>query len=200
MAHLVHHAAHLRRILLGHAVANTAEPQRAKRVNLALVGAIAALALRDDEVAHVAASGSSPVPAPASAGARVLGPSSASGSLSGAAAGVGSAPFAASGAPDDGSDVGPRTWLMLNPRSWATSSGVRSASSPAMVAFTRLIGFCEPSDLERMSWIPASSSTARTPPPAMTPVPGDAGLRNTRPDPNTPVTWCVIVEPCLGTR
>ena len=51
-----------------------------------------------------------------------------------------------------------------------------------------------------MSWIPASSSTARTPPPAMTPVPGEAGLRNTRPEPNTPVVWCVIVWPCLGTR
>ena len=48
--------------------------------------------------------------------------------------------------------------------------------------------------------MPASSSTARTPPPAMTPVPGEAGLRSTRPEPNTPVTVCVIVEPCFGTR
>ena len=32
--------------------------------------------------------------------------------------------------------------------------------------------------------MPASSSTARTPPPAITPVPGDAGLRKTRPEPN----------------
>ena len=68
------------------------------------------------------------------------------------------------------------------------------------MAFTRLIGFWDPSDLERMSWIPASSSTARTPPPAMTPVPGDAGLRNTRPEPNTPVVWCVMVAPWRGTR
>ena len=33
----------------------------------------------------------------------------------------------------------------------ATSSGVRSDSRPAIVALTRLIGFCEPSDFERMS-------------------------------------------------
>ena len=68
------------------------------------------------------------------------------------------------------------------------------------MALTRLIGFWDPSDLERMSWIPASSSTARTPPPAITPVPGDAGLRNTRPDPKMPVVWCVMVAPWRGTR
>ena len=56
-----------------------------------------------------------------------------------------------------------------------------------MVALTRLMGFWEPSDFERMSWMPASSSTARTPPPAMTPVPGEAGLRKTRPEPKIPV-------------
>src|SRR3954468_8071644 len=68
-----------------------------------------------------------------------------------------------------------------------------------MVAFTRLIGFCEPSDFESTSRMPASSSTARTPPPAITPVPSEAGFRNTRPAPNTPVTWCVIVLPFIGT-
>jgi hypothetical protein len=51
-----------------------------------------------------------------------------------------------------------------------------------------------------MSWIPASSSTARTPPPAITPVPGEAGFRNTLPELKTPVVWCVIVEPWRGTR
>ena len=35
---------------------------------------------------------------------------------------------------------------------------------------------------------------------AMTPVPGEAGLSSTRPEPKMPVVWCVIVEPCLGTR
>ncbi len=68
------------------------------------------------------------------------------------------------------------------------------------MALTRLIGFWEPSDFERMSWIPASSSTARTPPPAITPVPGEAGLSSTLPEPKMPVVWCVIVAPCLGTR
>ena len=48
--------------------------------------------------------------------------------------------------------------------------------------------------------MPASSSTARTPPPAITPVPGAAGLRNTRPAPKQPVVSCVIVAPCFGTR
>ena len=51
-----------------------------------------------------------------------------------------------------------------------------------------------------MSWIPASSSTARTPPPAITPVPGEAGFSSTRPAPKMPSVWCVIVEPCFGTR
>ena len=89
---------------------------------------------------------------------------------------------------------------MLSPRSLPTSSGVRRPRSPATVALTRLIGFCVPRLLERMSWMPASSSTARTPPPAITPVPGEAGFSSTRPEPNTPVVWWVIVLPCLGTR
>src|SRR4029453_15221385 len=77
----------------------------------------------------------------------------------------------------------PSTRSTDRPRSVATSSGRRRPCRPAIVAFTRLIGFWVPSDLDRMSGIPAISSTARTPPPAMTPVPGEAGLRNTRPDP-----------------
>ena len=94
----------------------------------------------------------------------------------------------------------PSTASTERPRSAAISSGLRRSIRPWIVALTRLIGFCEPSDLERMSWIPASSSTARTPPPAITPVPGDAGLRKTRPEPKMPVVWCVIVAPCSGTR
>src|SRR3954452_2992160 len=65
-------------------------------------------------------------------------------------------------------------------RSFATSSGERRFWSAVMVALTRLIGFCEPSDFDSTSRIPASSSTARTPPPAMTPVPSEAGFRKTR--------------------
>src|ERR687891_1133551 len=94
----------------------------------------------------------------------------------------------------------PSTRSTDRPRSVATSSGRRRPCRPAIVAFTRLIGFWVPSDLERMSWIPASSSTARTPPPAITPVPGEAGLSSTRPEPKTPVVRWVIVAPCLGTR
>src|SRR5204863_156611 len=41
---------------------------------------------------------------------------------------------------------------------------------------TTFTGFVLPSDFDRMSEIPADSTTARTEPPAMTPVPFDAGL------------------------
>src|ERR1700712_1581243 len=44
-----------------------------------------------------------------------------------------------------------------------------------------LIVFDEPSDLLRTSWMPAHSSTARTGPPAITPVPADAGRSRTTP-------------------
>ena len=71
-----------------------------------------------------------------------------------------------------GSPPRPSTWLIDRPRSSPTSSGVRRPRSPSTVALTRLIGFWVPRLLERMSWMPASSSTARTPPPAITPVPG----------------------------
>ncbi len=51
------------------------------------------------------------------------------------------------------------------------------------MAFTTLWGFVVPSDFVRMFWTPADSSTARTAPPAMTPVPSEAGLSMTRPAP-----------------
>src|SRR5262245_23899 len=60
---------------------------------------------------------------------------------------------------------------------------VRRRSSPAKVAFTTLCGLVEPKDLVRMSWMPAVSITARTGPPAITPVPSDAGRSSTRPAP-----------------
>src|SRR5450631_3207427 len=169
-------------------LADAAEPKRSQRVGLTLVGAVARFALGDGEGAHDDdAAGDSPV----SAGDSLV---SAVGAVVSAAGAVVSAD------PSAFSVVRPSTWLIDRPRSSATSRGVRSDSSPAIVALTRLIGFWEPRLLERMSWMPASSSTARTPPPAITPVPGAAGFRNTRPAPNTPVVWWVIVEPCLGTR
>ena len=62
-----------------------------------------------------------------------------------------------------------------------------------------LIWFEEPIDLDRMSLIPAHSTSARTGPPAMTPVPGAAGLRSTTPAPSSPITSCGIVVPIIGT-
>ena len=62
-----------------------------------------------------------------------------------------------------------------------------------------LIGLEDPSDLESTSETPAASSTARTGPPAMTPVPGEAGLSRTRPAPSAPRTSCGMVEPIIGT-
>lgn len=46
-----------------------------------------------------------------------------------------------------------------------------------------LIGVFDPNDLLKISVIPANSSTARTGPPAITPVPGAAGFINTLPEP-----------------
>ena len=94
----------------------------------------------------------------------------------------------------------PSTSATVLSRSAATSSGRRSALRPATVAATRFTGLEVPSDLLRMSRMPASSSTARTPPPAITPVPSEAGFRNTLPAPERPVTWWVIVVRYLGTR
>ena len=42
-----------------------------------------------------------------------------------------------------------------------------------------LIWFEEPIDFDRMSLIPAASTSARTGPPAITPVPGAAGFNST---------------------
>ena len=48
--------------------------------------------------------------------------------------------------------------------------------------------------------MPAHSSTARTGPPAMTPVPGLAGRSMTTPAAASPCTRCTIVPPMRGTR
>src|SRR5690349_313205 len=175
MPYAADHAADLRGVVVVHLVAYAAQAQRSQRLPLLLVGAVARSPLGDLERAHELVSS-----APSTG--RVPDRSASWSEL------------------DSPAPSSPRTWLTDSPRSSATSSGVRSDSSPAIVALTRLMGFWEPRLLERMSWIPASSSTARTPPPAMTPVPGAAGLRNTRPAPKMPVVECVIVLPCLGTR
>src|SRR3954453_296973 len=153
----VDHPAQLRGVRPLDGVADAAQPERAQRVALAPVRPVGGLDLRDAHGAH----------APTGSSVSAAAPSSAE------ASSAVSVSVAASGAPPR-----PRTVSTESPRKAATSSGRRRSCSPAIVALTRLIGFCEPSDLERMSWIPASSSTARTPPPAITPVPGEAGLRN----------------------
>src|SRR5665213_355523 len=68
-----------------------------------------------------------------------------------------------------------------------------------MVAFAMLIGFVVPRLFASTLRTPASSSTARTPPPAITPVPSEAGRSITRAASNRPSTSWVIVDPCFGT-
>jgi hypothetical protein len=69
-----------------------------------------------------------------------------------------------------------------------------------MVALAMLMMFPEPSDFDRMSPMPASVQIARTAGPAMRPVPSLAGLRRTRPAPNSPIVECGSVRPVSGTR
>ena len=81
------------------------------------------------------------------------------------------------------------------PRSSAAASALRSCWSASIVAWMTLCGFDVPMHLVRMSWTPATSSTGRTAPPAMTPVPALAGRRSTAPAPKCPCTSCGIVPP-----
>src|SRR5689334_16228566 len=85
------------------------------------------------------------------------------------------------------------------PRRAATLSGCSSICSAVTVACTMLIWLDDPSDLLRMSWMPAHSRTARTGPPAMTPVPGAAGRSMTTPAAFSPCTGCGIVPWMRGT-
>src|SRR4029078_234025 len=54
-------------------------------------------------------------------------------------------------------------------------------------------------DLVSTFWIPADSTTARTAPPAMMPVPSGAGLSSTDPAPNRPSTGAGSAVPALRT-
>src|SRR5262249_2272583 len=65
------------------------------------------------------------------------------------------------------------------PRSRAIWPTVASLLSPSMAAHTMLCGLVDPRDLVRMSVTPAQSSTPRTAPPAIPPVPDRAGLSPT---------------------
>src|SRR5438445_1397811 len=85
------------------------------------------------------------------------------------------------------------------PRSPATSCRERRLASAETVARTTLIGLLVPSDLVRMSWMPAASTTARIAPPEMTPVPGTAGLSSTLAAPSLKrMSWGMVV-PTSGT-
>src|SRR5690349_21781586 len=85
------------------------------------------------------------------------------------------------------------------PRRAATASGSSRPLRASTVACTMLIWFDEPSDLLSTSWMPAHSSTARTGPPAMTPVPGAAGRSSTTPAAFSPCTGCGMVPWIRGT-
>src|SRR4028118_669650 len=78
--------------------------------------------------------------------------------------------------------------VIFTPLACSMSALVRSLCSPSTVAWTRLTEVVEPSAFVSTSLIPASSSTARTPPPAITPVPSEAGLRRTSELSNLPIT------------
>src|SRR5687768_10374213 len=86
------------------------------------------------------------------------------------------------------------------PRSLSTLPGSRSSISPWNVARTTLWWLADPIDLVSTFWMPADSTTARTAPPAMMPVPSGAGFSSTWPAPNLPSTGCGTVVPFSGTR
>src|SRR5205085_3304632 len=109
------------------------------------------------------------------------------------------APFPAAAARARSMPIG-ATSSSGKPRRAATSSGRCRPLSAATVACTMLIALSLPSDLDSTSLTPAHSSTARTGPPAMTPVPGEAGRSNTTPAAASPVIGCGIVLPIRGTR
>src|SRR5262252_5596543 len=79
------------------------------------------------------------------------------------------------------------------PRISATAAFSRSDSSATIVAFTTLCGFRRPIDFVSTFGTPQAVMTARTAPPAITPVPAGAGFSSTWLDAYSPNTWCGIV-------
>ena len=76
------------------------------------------------------------------------------------------------------------------PRRAATASGSSRQPEGRDRRMDDVDAFDEPSDLLSTSWMPAHSSTARTGPPAITPVPGAAGRSRTTPAAFSPWTGC----------
>src|SRR5271166_2502764 len=77
----------------------------------------------------------------------------------------------------------------VRPRISMTAFLSRSCSSALIVAFTTLCGLWLPIDFVSTFGIPQACTTARTGPPAITPVPSCAGFSITMPAPNLPSTW-----------
>src|SRR4051794_12734668 len=91
------------------------------------------------------------------------------------------------------------TCSTVSPRCAATASGSLSILRAVTVAPTMLRALDEPSDLLSTSCTPAHSRTARTGPPAITPVPGAAGLSSTTPAAASPWMGCGMVPWMRGT-
>src|SRR5439155_1103277 len=100
---------------------------------------------------------------------------------------------------DDAVRHAPRSSARVLPRSAATASGVFSNRSAAIVARTMLCGLFEPRHLVSTFAMPASSTTARTPPPAITPVPSDAGVNSTAPAAKLAIASDGVVPSGMGT-
>src|SRR5215470_16170939 len=79
------------------------------------------------------------------------------------------------------------------PRTPATNSLFFSFFSASNVALMTLWGLVVPIDLVNTFCTPAEVITARTAPPAITPVPSGAGFSSTIPDPKRPSTACGIL-------
>src|SRR5436309_1117822 len=152
--HLAQHPLQRRRVLVHRALVDAPQAQCPHGATMLRAGAYRASHLRDPQLRHQDAA-------------------------SAAAAAV-SAACAASATT---SECGLITSRTSSPRSLATSSGRFRFLRPSTVAISRLIGLAVPSDLARMSRTPPSSSTARTPAPAITPVPSLAGFSITWPAP-----------------
>ena len=78
----------------------------------------------------------------------------------------------------------------------ASTSLFLSIRRPLSAAFAAFTGFELRLTLVKMSFIPATSTTALTAPPAITPVPGDAGINNTSDAQNLVFTTCGMVSFC----
>src|SRR5918998_1039271 len=89
--------------------------------------------------------------------------------------------------------------VIFTPRDCSMVALERRLLSPCSVARTRLTEVVEPKAFVSTSLTPASSNAARTAPPAITPVPSEAGLSITDELSNLPKISCGMVVPRIGT-